>query len=200
MFLLRCSKWIQYHSGRFRTLPAEFQFFFPYEKNAFSVVYFWSKSPYYRQFAWIFIKIQYFVFPPVALIMASIMFGIRSIGFWVSPIGLVFQTWLSAFFHMCMVRLWPAFFSRLSTLVQVQIHLQIQFLRACNHDFAEGNHFLHGLTVLIKSKIMKQKDFTQGFFPPPGYICTPCSFMNTTIALHFRTYLFVMWKCCILLM
>ena len=80
----------------------------------------------------------------------------------------------------------------LHLLVQVQIYLQIQFLRACNHDFAEGNHFLHGLTVLIKSKIMKQKDFTQGFFPPPGYICTPCSFMNTTIALHFRTYLFVM--------
>ena len=50
MFLLRCSKWIQHHSGRFRTLPAEFQNFFPSEKNAFSVVYFWSKSPYYRQF------------------------------------------------------------------------------------------------------------------------------------------------------
>ena len=115
MFLLRCSKWIQHHSGRFRTLPAEFQNFFPSEKNAFSVVYFWSKSPYYRQFAWIFIKIQYFVFPPFASIMASIIFGIRSIGFWVFPIGLVFQTWLSAFFHMCMVRLWPAFFSRLST-------------------------------------------------------------------------------------
>ena len=100
---------------------------------------------------------------------------------------------------------WPAcdlrsFHASLHLLAQVQIHLQIQFLRACNHDFAEGNHFLHGLTVLIKSKIMKQKDFTQWFFPPPGYIFTPCSFMNTIIALHFRTYLFVMWKCCILLM
>ena len=35
MFLLRCSKWIQHHSGRFRTLPAEFQNFFLPKKTLF---------------------------------------------------------------------------------------------------------------------------------------------------------------------
>ena len=53
-------------SAPFRPVPdtsGRISIFFPSEKNAFSVVYFWSKAPYYRQFAWIFIKIQYFVFP-----------------------------------------------------------------------------------------------------------------------------------------
>ena len=35
MFLLRCSKWIQHHSGRFRTLPAEFQIFTLPKKTLF---------------------------------------------------------------------------------------------------------------------------------------------------------------------
>ena len=113
MFLLRCPKWIQHHSGRFRTPPAEFHLFLPSEKNAFAVVYFWSKSTYYRQFSWILYQIL-ILFLPSASIMPFIIFGIRSISFRVSLIGLVFQI-LSAFFHMCIVRSWPAFFLRLST-------------------------------------------------------------------------------------
>ena len=35
MFLLRCSKWIQHHSGRFRTPPAEFHFFSLPKKTLF---------------------------------------------------------------------------------------------------------------------------------------------------------------------
>ena len=188
-------------SAPFRPVPdtsGRISKFFPFRKKTLFQWYTFGQNPHTTDNLRGFLSKFDISSSPFASIMASIIFGIRSIGFWVSPIGLVFQTWLSAFFHMCMVRLWHAFTSLYIFLCKFKSTWKFSFY---GHAImtSRGNHFLHGLTVLIKSKIMKQKDFTQGVFPPPGYIA-PCSFMNTTIALHFRTYLFVMWKCCILLM
>ena len=55
--------------------------------------------------------IQYFVSLPFASMIAFMTLGMRSMSFWVGSIGRVFQTCSSAFFHICIVRLWLAFFS-----------------------------------------------------------------------------------------
>ena len=45
MLWVSLSKLIQDRSWQFRSLPAEFQFFFIFKKSGFSVVYKWFKIP-----------------------------------------------------------------------------------------------------------------------------------------------------------
>ena len=45
MLWVSLSKSILDRSGKFRPLPAEFQFFFSFKKSGFSVVYKWFKIP-----------------------------------------------------------------------------------------------------------------------------------------------------------
>ena len=101
--------------------------------------------------------------------IASMTFGMRSMSFWLCSIGHVFQTCSSAFFHMCIVRLWLAFFhASLNPLVLPKKPVRIQFPQADSHDFAGDSRFLHGPHKLEKHQHHETDGVPMSFSLTPG--------------------------------
>ena len=132
-------------SAPFRPVPdtsGRISKFFPFRKKRFFSGILLVKIPILQTICVDFYQNSIFCLPPFASVMASIIFGIRSISFCVSSIGLVSNVF-QYILHMSIDRLGlRSFHASLHLLAQVQNHMKILFLKACNHYFAEGNYFL----------------------------------------------------------
>ena len=186
MFQLCDRKPINGRSGHLRPPPAEFQNFVHFSKHTFSVVYFFdeihnSKHIFILSLFTMHHKHPHFIFTSVKTTVVwhlSILLDPPRHQWWLalflggdqwvseSSIGRLCQVWTRAFFHMCIVRFLPEFFSRRSKSSCDSANEFANSVSAGWQSWLLGGYpFSYLSSDWWNSQYIY---FTHGFFPPPG--------------------------------